>query len=135
MRHLVLALLLSFALPAMAQSNQPKDLRPLPDVPEPPEVPLPSGGADEEDESLEPQVTIIRRGEDKIEEYRINGRLYMIKVTPRIGLPYYLIDNRGDGTFSAHDTGGAGSAHSSPDVGNTRVLTFHERQRVAAAGY
>jgi hypothetical protein len=30
----------------------------------------------------------------------------MIKVTPRIGLPYYLMDNRGDGTFSAHDTGG-----------------------------
>lgn len=106
MRHLVLVWMLSSALPAMAQSNQPKDLRPLPDVPEPPEVPLPSPGSSEEDESLEPQVTIIRRGEDKIEEYRINGRLYMIKVTPRIGLPYYLVDNRGDGSFSAHDTGG-----------------------------
>ncbi len=105
MHRLALALLLSSALSAAAQSNQPKDLRPLPEVPEPPELALPSPGAEEEDESLEPQVTITRRGEDKIEEYRINGRLYMIKVTPRIGLPYYLIDNHGDGTLSAHETG------------------------------
>lgn len=107
MRRIVFALLLSSALPALAQSNQPKDLRPLPEVPEPPELALPSPGAEEEeDESLEPQVTITKRGEDKVEEYRLNGRLYMIKVIPRIGLPYYLIDNRGDGTFSTHDTGG-----------------------------
>ncbi|MBA4142786.1 MAG: DUF2782 domain-containing protein [Nitrosospira sp.] len=106
MRRTVLLLLLSSALPAAAQSNQPKDLQPLPEVPEPPELPLPPPGAGEDDDSLEPQVTITRRGEDKIEEYRVNGRLYMIKVTPRIGLPYYLIDNQGDGTFSAHGSGG-----------------------------
>jgi len=107
MRRIVLALLLSAALPAAAQSNQPKDLRPLPEVPEPPALALPAPGAgDEDDPSLEPQVTITQRGEDKIEEYRINGRLYMIKVTPRVGLPYYLIDNQGDGTFSTHNTGG-----------------------------
>lgn len=106
MRRIVAALLLSSALPAAAQSNQPKDLRPIPEVPEPPELSLPSPGMEDEEESLEPQVTITKRGEDRIEEYRINGRLYMIKVIPRIGLPYYLIDNRGDGTFSTHDTGG-----------------------------
>ena len=98
-RHIVVILLLSFALPVSAQSNQPKDLRPLPEVPEPPELALPAPGADD-DASLEPQVTIIRRGGDQVEEYRLNGRLYMIKITPRIGLPYYLIDNQGDGTFS-----------------------------------
>ena len=103
MRQIAVALLLSSALSAAAQSNQPKDLRPLPEVPEPPELALPSPGAGEEDSSLEPQVTITRRGEDKVEEYRVNGRLYMIKITPRIGLPYYLIDNHGDGTFA---TGG-----------------------------
>jgi hypothetical protein len=107
MRRIVLALLLSAALPAAAQSNQPKDLRPLPEVPEPPALALPAPGTgDEDDPSLEPQVTITQRGEDKIEEYRINGRLYMIKVTPRVGLPYYLIDNQGDGTFSTHNSGG-----------------------------
>ncbi|SFH47814.1 Protein of unknown function [Nitrosospira sp. Nsp14] len=107
MRRIVLALLLSAALPAAAQSNQPKDLRPLPEVPEPPALALPAPGVgDEDDPSLEPQVTITQRGEDKVEEYRINGRLYMIKVTPRVGLPYYLIDNQGDGTFSTHNSGG-----------------------------
>jgi hypothetical protein len=108
MRLIILILLLSAALPAAAQSkpSNPKDLRPIPEVPEPPEIALPSPGTDEEDAALEPQVTITRRGEDKIEEYRINGRLYMIKVTPRIGLPYYLIDNQGDGTFSAGGSGG-----------------------------
>lgn len=107
MRLIILALLLSAALPAAAQSKQPrqpKDLRPIPEVPEPPEIPTP--GADQEDPSLEPQVTITKRGEDKVEEYRVNGHIYMIKVTPRIGLPYYLIDNQADGKFGAGGTGG-----------------------------
>jgi hypothetical protein len=105
MRQIIVALLLSSALSAAAQSTRPKDLRPLPEVPEPPELALPSPGAGEEDSSLEPQVTITKRGEDKVEEYRLNGRIYMIKITPRIGMPYYLIDNFGDGTF-ATGTGG-----------------------------
>ena len=104
-RQIIVTLLLSSALSAAAQSTRPKDLRPLPEVPEPPELALPSPGAGEEDPSLEPQVTITKRGEDKVEEYRINGRIYMIKITPRIGMPYYLIDNFGDGTF-ATGTGG-----------------------------
>ena len=104
-RQIIVVLLLSSALSAAAQSTRPKDLRPLPEVPEPPELALPSPGAGEEDTSLEPQVTITKRGEDKVEEYRINGRIYMIKITPRIGMPYYLIDNFGDGTF-ATGTGG-----------------------------
>ncbi len=109
MRLIILVLLLSTALSAAAQSKQPKqpkDLVPIPEVPEPPAIPLPSPGADQEDSELEPQVTITRRGEDKVEEYRINGRLYMIKVTPRIGVPYYLIDRHGDGAFSDGATGG-----------------------------
>lgn len=101
MHRIILVLLLSFALPVAAQSTRPpKDLQPLPRPPEPPELPLPPPVHSEQDPSLEPQVTIIKRGEDKIEEYRSNGRLYMIKVTPRIGLPYFLIDDRGDGTFA-----------------------------------
>ena len=34
-----------------------------------------------------------------VEEYRVNGRLYKIKVTPLRGEPYILIDQRGDGSF------------------------------------
>jgi hypothetical protein len=55
-------------------------------------------------ESLEPQVTIIKRGEDKVEEYRMNGKLYMLKVTPPHGVPYYLIDNAGDGAWMRQDS-------------------------------
>ena len=52
----------------------------------------------------DPQVTIIKQSELTIEEYRANGRLYMIKVTPKIGAPYYLVDDRGDGRFARQDS-------------------------------
>ena len=47
---------------------------------------------------LEPQVTIIRRDNETREEVRVNGQLRYIKVTPRFGLPYYLVPS---GTGSA----------------------------------
>lgn len=50
-----------------------------------------------------PQITIRHHGSDKVEEYRTNGRLYMIRVTPAGSKPYYLIDNKGDGQFVRHD--------------------------------
>ena len=31
------------------------------------------------------------------EEYRAGGRLYMVKITPKRGFPYYLVDTDGDG--------------------------------------
>jgi hypothetical protein len=43
------------------------------------------------DPELEPQVTIIRRDTETLEEVRIGGDLKFIKVTPRTGVPYYLI--------------------------------------------
>ena len=36
-----------------------------------------------------------------VEEYRINGRLFMIKIQPRKGPPYYLIDSDGDGVLDS----------------------------------
>jgi hypothetical protein len=81
-------------LPAAAQ--QPAGLAPLPEPPPPPGM--------QADPSLEPQVTITKRGEDKVEEYRVNGKLYMQKVTPSHGVPYYLIDDRGDGTWSRQES-------------------------------
>jgi len=51
------------------------------------------------EEGLEPQVTITRRGKEVVEEYRLNGQLYMIKITPSKGLPYYLVDSDGDGSL------------------------------------
>ena len=71
----------------------------LEDVPEPPRLPVQveSGEAME----LEPQVTIVHRKDATIEEYRINGRLYMAKVTPVAGPPYFLVDRDGDGQFES----------------------------------
>jgi hypothetical protein len=93
LRHLLPVLLLPLAVSALAQTR-PADLQPLPEAPPPPGM---------VDSALEPQVTIIKRGQDKVEEFRLNGKLYMLKVTPPHGVPYYLIDEQGDGTMSRRD--------------------------------
>ena len=96
LRFLSIVCFSALALSAAAQ-NRPADLQPLPEPPPPP-----PGVADS---ALEPQVTIKKRGEDKVEEYRMNGRLYMIKVTPPHGTPYFLVDPKGDGGFVREETG------------------------------
>ena len=48
-------------------------------------------------DELEPEVTITQQEGEMIEEYRINNQLYMIKVIPRKGYAYYLVDTDGDG--------------------------------------
>ncbi|MCU7927816.1 MAG: DUF2782 domain-containing protein [Candidatus Thiodiazotropha sp. (ex Dulcina madagascariensis)] len=68
-------------------------------VPEPPELPLPDAVVD--DEAIEPEVTIIKREEGTIYEYRINGQLYMVKVQPDSGPAYYMVDRDGDGEFDS----------------------------------
>ncbi|MCO6429054.1 DUF2782 domain-containing protein [Nitrosomonas communis] len=87
-----------FTLSVSAQSNQhPKDPQSPPELPdlapdEEPQLPdLPDLGGDP---ALEPQVTIIKGKEETVEEYRVNGQLYMIKVIPRIGKPFYLLNKR-----------------------------------------
>ncbi|HLA75742.1 MAG TPA: DUF2782 domain-containing protein [Gammaproteobacteria bacterium] len=64
-------------------------------VPEPPEIPQ----AVQSGEALEPDVTIIQREQETVQEYRLNGQLYMIKIIPSSGPPYYLIDNDGNGSL------------------------------------
>jgi hypothetical protein len=54
-----------------------------------------------EQTEMEPEVTIKHRDGETIEEYRINGRLYMIKVMPDKGLEYFLIDSDGNGSLDA----------------------------------
>lgn len=68
-----------------------------PAVPEPPEIPP----ALVDGEAIEPEVTIIKKEEGTIYEYRINGQLYMVKVQPVVGPPYYLVDRDGDGEFDS----------------------------------
>lgn len=49
----------------------------------------------------EPEVNIIHRKDTTIEEYRINGRLRYVKITPKVGKPYYLVDKDGDGELES----------------------------------
>ena len=79
--------LLALTAPAQGQAAEPEA------VPEPPPIPenAPRG------ESLEPEVTIIQRDRVTLHEYRLNGRLYAVKVIPRRGPPYFLVDGDGDG--------------------------------------
>lgn len=94
MRRLLPILLLA-ALPAWAQKA---DLQPLPAVPPPPP------GMEAFDAALdEPQVTIVKNDKETREEFRLNGKLYMVKVTPAVGKPYYLLDRQGDGQFIEAD--------------------------------
>jgi hypothetical protein len=88
-RFLSLCLLLIPAL-CFADDVPPADLAP---VPEPPEMPKKV----QDDEPMEPDITIIRKEKKTIQEFRKNGKLYMVKVIPDVGPPYYFIDTNGDG--------------------------------------
>ena len=61
--------------------------------PEVPDMPLPV----QDGEPMEADITIIRRGDKTIHEYRSNGKIYKIKIIPDIGPAYYFIDPDGDG--------------------------------------
>ena len=86
-----LALLLPLTLAAAQES--------VADVPLPPTLPEPVQSG----EALEPEVTIMESDKGTIYEYRINGNLYMIKVQPTVGPPYYLLDTDGDGQMDVRE--------------------------------
>ncbi|MEI7457435.1 MAG: DUF2782 domain-containing protein [Nitrosomonadales bacterium] len=95
MRILSLLFFAGFALPVFAAQPVPSNLEPLSP---PPEFTPDSAAGDE------PEVTIVKQTELTVEEYRSGGRIYMIKVTPKVGPPYYLVDSRGDGKFARQES-------------------------------
>ncbi len=50
-----------------------------------------------------PQVTIVKRGNDTVTEFRLRGKLYMVKVTLPNGASYYLVDQTGNGFWVRND--------------------------------
>ena len=66
-----------------------------PDYLKPPVIPEPL----RDGQSIEPNINIIQKQDRTIQEYRMNGKLYMIKVVPTIGRPYFLMDTDGDGSL------------------------------------
>jgi Protein of unknown function (DUF2782) len=91
MRLLSLLLLSGFSVAAIAANPAPGKSEPPP----------PAKGGFTGDE---PEVTITKQTGQTIEEYRVGGRLYMIKVTPKVGPPYYLVDDKGDGKFARQES-------------------------------
>ena len=84
-------ILLSLFVAASAGAVPPPDAKPVPDGP--PKA------------SDAPSITIKPSGKGRVEEYRAaNGRVYMIKVIPKVGKPYYLIDQKGEGFFTRRDS-------------------------------
>jgi hypothetical protein len=88
---------------AWAQTPPPLPPPPPPARVEPPPVtppPPPEAG----DTELEPQVTIIRRDAEVIEEVRVGGELRYIRVTPRYGRPYFLVPDGSGQAFIKRDS-------------------------------
>jgi hypothetical protein len=87
---IVAGLLLAPSLAAQDELEKPPPIPPdVPgDVPIPPKI---------QDEQIEPTVTIREEERRTIEEYSFKGQVYMVKITPRGGVPYYYIDTDGDG--------------------------------------
>ena len=94
MRALLACLALMFAATAFAQSTarpRPPGLSALEEPPPPPAM-------IEVDPAMQPKVTTRKEGDNTIEEYRVGGKLYMMKVTTPVGT-YHLVDDIGSGEF------------------------------------
>jgi hypothetical protein len=90
---LAAVLLSCLSLPLCAQEGAPPPVDP--DLEKPPPLPPKI-----QDEQIEPTVTIRDEEDRTVEEYRHNGIVYMVKVTPKKGgVSYYYVDTDGDGTL------------------------------------
>lgn len=56
-----------------------------------------------------PEVTIKETETEVIYEYRIRGRVYMVRIDPIVGPPYYLLDTNGDGVLDVQENRAPGS--------------------------
>jgi hypothetical protein len=96
MRRLPVVFLVAVALQAFAQQPAPPKLEPLPGPPPPPP------GAT--NPIQEPEVRIPVPEGAKVEPIRAGGQVIMLKVTPKDGPTYYLIDTTGNGGWMRRDS-------------------------------
>lgn len=91
-------LLASLALPALA--SEPPGLQPLPAPP-----PMPAASAAGPGQPTPAPAPSARpRKADEVKHYRKRSEVYMLKVTPAHGVPYFLVDPAANGK-SARTTG------------------------------
>jgi hypothetical protein len=95
MKRLILAVVLGIAA-SMTNAQPESQLNAFPEAPS-----IPS--AVYQGETVEPEITIIETEKELIYEYRVRGQLYMVKVQPQIGPPYYLMDTTGDGELDVRE--------------------------------
>jgi hypothetical protein len=100
-RHIALLALL--ALPALATLPAVALAANNASTPSSAEAPPPPTITEDQTAAPEPEVRIIQDSQGKTEEYRMNGRLYMVKVTPVVGPAYYLMDQDGTGKMKRID--------------------------------
>jgi hypothetical protein len=100
MRRLAALCLAALAFGVLAQPPAAKP------VPKPAPSPAPAAERlPEPGERLEePQVRIPVQEGDQIEEIREGGRVVMLKVTPKNGPTYYLVDTTGNGNWMRRDS-------------------------------
>jgi len=68
----------------------------------PPALPSDAKASDDSRNLPTPDVKIIHEKDKTIEEYRVGGKIRYIKITPRHGKPYYLVDRDGDGVAETY---------------------------------
>ncbi|MBK5930225.1 DUF2782 domain-containing protein [Halochromatium salexigens] len=96
-RHgLAALLLLTLAFAPVASLAQGGGFLSAPEVPS---IPGPYAG----DSASAPEVTITETDEGTVYEYRVKGQVYMVKVEPSVGPPYFLLDTNGDGTLDVEE--------------------------------
>jgi Protein of unknown function (DUF2782) len=83
-------------MPAAGEPSPPTKVSPAP-------IEEYRGGTEDE-----PQVTIIRKDEETVEEVRVGGALRYVRVTPRHGRPYYLVPSANGQTMTRQDSLGSG---------------------------
>ena len=89
--RLLIALFLASGLVWAQDATKSPGLEPIADGP-------PEGSREQNVPA--PEVTIRQQGDQgSIEEYRAGGVLYMVKINPAKGVPYYLVDTDGDGNL------------------------------------
>lgn len=49
------------------------------------------------EDGLEPEINIQQFDNREVQEYSVNDHVYMVKITPTVGSPYYLVDPDGTG--------------------------------------
>jgi len=64
---------------------------------QPPDLPSDAQPSDDSRNLPKPEVRIIHEKDRTVEEYRVGGVLRYVKITPKHGKPYYLVDRNGDG--------------------------------------